>query len=154
MSESSPRAASESECDLLIAGARLLATVDDAGREIPSGWVAVNDGRIWALGSAGSEPSAKRRIDATDCLVTPGLVNAHHHLWQNLTRAYRPMTTTDFLGWLGALYPLWAQIDVDGIHLSTRIGLAELALGGGAAESGHPLPPPPGPPRLLHPRDR
>jgi cytosine/adenosine deaminase-related metal-dependent hydrolase len=149
MTEPNSKRASDSECDLLILGARLVATVDDAEREIPSGWVAVNGGRIFALGSAGSEPSARRRIDATDCLVTPGLVNAHHHLWQNLTRAYRPMTTTDFLGWLGALYPLWAQIDVDGIRLSTQVGLAELALGGCTTTSDHLYLQPPDQPSFV-----
>jgi cytosine/adenosine deaminase-related metal-dependent hydrolase len=136
-------------CELLIANARLIATLDDAEREIRSGWVAVNGGRISALGSAGSEPSARRRLDATDCLVTPGLVNAHHHLWQNLTRAYRPMTTTDFLGWLGALYPLWAQIDVEGIRLSTQVGLAELALGGCTTTSDHLYLQPPDQPSFV-----
>ena len=103
--------------DLLIAGAKLVATVDDARREIPGGWVAVRDGLVAAVGAPGAEPPARSRLDASGCLVTPGLVNTHNHIWQNLTRAYRPMTTTDFLGWLGALYPLWSQINVDGIHL-------------------------------------
>ena len=149
MTESRMQAAGEPECDLLIAGARLVATMDDAEREIPAGWVAIDNGRIRALGSKGSEPSARRQIDATDCLVTPGLINAHHHLWQNLTRAYRPMTTTDFLGWLGALYPLWAQIDVDGIRLSTKIGLIELALGGCTTTSDHLYLQPPDQPSFV-----
>ena len=137
------------EVELLIAGARLVATVDDDDREIPSGWVALSAGRIIGLGTAGSEPAARRRIDARDCLVTPGLVNAHHHLWQNLTRSYRPMTTTGFLGWLGALYPLWARIDVDGIRLSTQVGLAELALGGCTTTSDHLYLQPPDQPSFV-----
>jgi cytosine/adenosine deaminase-related metal-dependent hydrolase len=135
--------------DLLVAGATLVATVDDDRTEIPGGWVAISDGVVTAVGPPGDEPVATERIDATGHLVTPGLVNAHHHLWQNLTRSYAPMTTTDFLGWLGALYPLWSRIDVDGIHLSTRIGLAELALGGCTTTSDHLYLQPPDQPSFL-----
>jgi cytosine/adenosine deaminase-related metal-dependent hydrolase len=130
--------------DLLVADATLVATADDADREIPGGWVAVTGGRIAAVGGPGSEPPARQRIDAAGCLVTPGLVNVHHHLWQNLTRAYQPMTTTDFLGWLGALYPLWTKLDEEAIYLSTRVGLAELALGGCTTTSDHLYLQPPG----------
>jgi cytosine/adenosine deaminase-related metal-dependent hydrolase len=134
---------------LLVAGARLVATVDDDRREIEGGWVSVRDGVIDAIGPAGTEPTAIRRIDASGCLVTPGLVNAHHHLWQNLTRAYAPMTNADFLGWLGALYPLWSEIDAEGIYLSTRVGLAELALGGCTTTSDHLYLQPPDQPSFL-----
>jgi cytosine/adenosine deaminase-related metal-dependent hydrolase len=123
--------------DLVVTGARSVATVDDQARELPGGWIAIRDGRISGIGEAGTEPAARRRLDASGCLVTPGLVNAHHHFWQNLTRAYRPMTTTDFLGWLGALYPLWARLSVDDIRLSTQVALAELALGGCTTTSDH-----------------
>jgi cytosine/adenosine deaminase-related metal-dependent hydrolase len=134
--------------DLLISGARLVATCDDQAREIANGFVAVRDGRITAVGS-GNEPLAHVRVEAAGCLVTPGLVNAHHHLWQNLTRAYQPMTTTDFLGWLGALYPIWAKVDVEAIQLSTQIGLAELALGGCTTTSDHLYLQPPDQPSLV-----
>jgi cytosine/adenosine deaminase-related metal-dependent hydrolase len=149
MSLSSAQAESRPEVDLLVESARLVATVDADDREIPSGWVAISGGRITALGEAGSEPRAKRRVDASGCLVTPGLVNAHHHLWQNLTRSYRPMTTTDFLGWLGALYPIWSQIEVEGIRLSTQIGLSELALGGCTTTSDHLYLQPPDQPSFV-----
>jgi cytosine/adenosine deaminase-related metal-dependent hydrolase len=137
------------QVDLLVTGARLVATVDDAGREILGGWLATKDGRIAGMGAPGSEPPARRRLDASGCLVTPGLVNAHHHLWQNLTRAYRPMTTTDFLGWLGALYPLWSRVDAESIQLSTQIGIAELALGGCTTTSDHLYLQPPDQPSLV-----
>jgi len=77
--------------DLLVRNARLVATVDTQRTEIAGGWVAVTDGLVSGVGPAGSEPAgAARTVDAADCLVTPGLVNTHHHLYQNLTRAYRP----------------------------------------------------------------
>jgi cytosine/adenosine deaminase-related metal-dependent hydrolase len=80
--------------ELLITDAELVATVDDARREIPGGWIAVTDGAISGLGgSADPQPDAARTVDARGCLVTPGLVNAHHHLYQNLTRAFAPALT-------------------------------------------------------------
>ena len=61
--------------DLLVTDADLVATVDDARREIPGGWVAVTDGLVSGLGSsADPRPDAVRTIDARGCLVTPGLV--------------------------------------------------------------------------------
>ena len=87
--------------DLLFEDAWLVATMDDERRELAGGWVAIDNGYVVAVGS-GSDPvpAAHRRIDATSCLVTPGLVNTHHHMFQNLTRAYRPMTSAPLFGWL------------------------------------------------------
>ena len=64
--------------DLVIHSAELIATVDDERRELPDGWIAVQDGLIADIGS-GQAPTALERIDATGCLVTPGLINPHHH---------------------------------------------------------------------------
>jgi cytosine/adenosine deaminase-related metal-dependent hydrolase len=135
--------------DLLVAGATLVATVDDDRAEVAGGWVAIDGGLVVGVGRPGAEPPARERLDARGHLVTPGLVNAHHHLWQNLTRSYAPMTTTDFLGWLGALYPVWSQIDAEGIYLSTRVGLAELALSGCTTSSDHLYLQPPDQPSFL-----
>ena len=135
--------------DLLIERAVSVVTVDDQRRELAGGWVAIRDGVIESVGAAGAEPPARERLNAAGCLVTPGLVNTHHHIWQNLTRAYRPMTTTDFLGWLGALYPLWSRVDAEAIALSTQVGLYELALGGCTTTSDHLYLQPPDQPSLV-----
>jgi len=130
--------------DLLIRNARLLATLDGDRRELPGGWVAVTGGFVAAVGaSTDPEPSATRVIDAADCLVTPGLVNTHHHLYQNLTRAYPPMTDKPLFGWLQSLYPLWRAIDEEAVHASAFVGLAELALSGCTTSTDH---------LYLHPR--
>ena len=60
--------------DLVVTGARCVATMDDARRELAGGWVAITDGLIEQVGT-GAAPPAATVIDATDCLVTPGLVN-------------------------------------------------------------------------------
>ncbi len=130
--------------ELLIRNARLLATVDDARRELAGGWVAITGGLVSAIGSSmDPAPDAAETIDATDCLVTPGLINAHHHLFQNLTRAYPPMTRAPLFGWLKVLYPLWAAIDEEAVFTSAWVGLAELALGGCTTSTDH---------LYLHPR--
>jgi cytosine/adenosine deaminase-related metal-dependent hydrolase len=130
--------------DLLIRNARLLATMDADRRELAGGWVAITGGFVEAVGaSTDLEPAAARVIDATDCLVTPGLVNTHHHIFQNLTRAYPPMTDKPLFGWLQSLYPLWKAIDEEAVFASTWIGLAELALSGCTTSTDH---------HYLHPR--
>ena len=92
---------------------------------------------ISGVGAAGTEPQATRVIDATDCLVTPGLVNTHHHMYQNLTRAFPPMTNAALFGWLQTLYPLWSTLDEEAANVSAWVGLAELALSGCTTSTDH-----------------
>ena len=122
--------------DLVIANARCVATMDGARREISGGWVAITDGLVSGVGD-GPAPEAAKTIDATDCLVTPGLINTHHHLYQNLTRAFPAMTDKPLFGWLQSLYPLWRAIDTESVHVSAWVGLAELALSGCTTSSDH-----------------
>ncbi|MBI4883952.1 MAG: 8-oxoguanine deaminase [Actinobacteria bacterium] len=124
--------------DLLIRNARLVATVDPNRRELVGGWVAITDNLIEAVG-AGTDPapSAVRTVNADDCLVTPGLINAHHHMYQNLTRAFPPMTDRPLFGWLQSLYPLWSAIDEESVYASSFVGLAELALSGCTTSADH-----------------
>ena len=74
--------------------------MDDAGSEHESGWLLVEDGVVAATGS-GSEPEAHERVDLAGALVTPGLVNTHHHLYQTLTRARAQQA--DLFTWLKTL---------------------------------------------------
>jgi cytosine/adenosine deaminase-related metal-dependent hydrolase len=124
--------------DLLVRNARLVATVDDARTEIEGGWVAITDGLITAVGGPGvAEPASARSLDASGCLVTPGLINTHHHIYQNLTRSYRPAVNGTLFEWLTTLYPRWALIDEEAAYVSAWIGLAELALGGCTTSTDH-----------------
>jgi cytosine/adenosine deaminase-related metal-dependent hydrolase len=70
-------------------------------------------------------------------VVTPGLVNTHHHLFQTLTRAVPAAQDALLFGWLGALYPVWARMGPEEIHVSALAGLAELALSGCSVTSDH-----------------
>jgi cytosine/adenosine deaminase-related metal-dependent hydrolase len=123
--------------DLLVRNAELLVTCDDQQREIPGGWVAITGGTVEAVGAPGDEPAADRTIRADGCLVTPGLINTHHHLYQNLTRAHAPAITGSLFQWLQTLYPLWARLDEEAAHVSAWVGLAELALGGCTTSTDH-----------------
>jgi len=122
--------------DLVIRNARCVATLDDERRELDGGWVAISGGLIEAVGT-GQPPTALNSVDATDCLVTPGLINTHHHIFQNLTRAFPPMTDKPLFGWLQSLYPLWAALDTESVYVSTWVGLAELALSGCTTSTDH-----------------
>jgi 8-oxoguanine deaminase len=101
--------------------------MDDAGTEHEDGWVLVEDGVVAATGG-GAEPEADERVDLGAAVVTPGLVNTHHHLYQTLTRARAQ--ESNLFGWLKALYPVWARLDEEAEHVAARTGLAELALSG------------------------
>ena len=76
-------------------------------------------------------------LRADGCLVTPGLINTHHHIYQNLTRSYRPAVNGTLFQWLTTLYPRWALLDEEAAYVSAWIGLAELALGGCTTSTDH-----------------
>ena len=101
--------------------------MDDAGTEHEDGWVLVEDSLVASTGG-GAEPEADERVDLAGALLTPGLINTHHHLYQTLTRARAQ--EADLFTWLKRLYPVWARIDEDSEYAAARTGLAELALSG------------------------
>jgi cytosine/adenosine deaminase-related metal-dependent hydrolase len=126
------------DADLLVTGAKLVAACDSQRRELPGGWVAITGGLVSGVGAAADPPpAARQRLDASGCLVTPGLVNTHHHMYQNLTRSYSPAINGSLFSWLTVLYPLWAGIDEEAAYLSAWVGLAELALGGCTTTTDH-----------------
>ena len=101
-------------------------TMDDAGTEHADGWIQVEDGAIAAVG--GGAPPAGEHVDLGGAVVTPGLVNTHHHLYQTLTRARAQ--EANLFEWLQALYPVWADVNEESLYSAARTGLAELALSG------------------------
>jgi cytosine/adenosine deaminase-related metal-dependent hydrolase len=129
--------------DLLVRDAELLVTM--TGEEIRGGWVAIGDGFITAVGGPGREPEAHEVVSARGCLVTPGLINTHHHIYQNLTRSFAPVVNADFLDWWTTLGAIWTRLDEEASYVSAWIGLAELALGGCTTSTDH---------LYIHPRER
>jgi cytosine/adenosine deaminase-related metal-dependent hydrolase len=116
-------------------------TMDDEGTELDNGWLLAEDGLLVDVGD-GAPPFAEHFENLAGMLVTPGLVNAHHHLYQNLTRTRAQ--ESDLFGWLTELYPVWARIDAEAEYAAARAGLAELALSGATTVFDHHYVFPPG----------
>lgn len=121
--------------ETLIKSADVVLTMNDAGDEPSVCDVLIKDGVVAAVG-----PGLTTRgevIDAAGCLVTPGLVNTHHHLYQTLTRAVPEAQDALLFGWLKTLYPIWSKFGPEEMFTSAQIGLAELALSGCTLTSDH-----------------
>lgn len=121
--------------EILIRNADCVVTMDGARRELAGADVLVKGGEIAALG-AGLTTSGEV-IEAQGCVVTPGLVNTHHHLYQTLTRAVPGGQDALLFGWLKTLYPIWARFGPEEMFISAQVGLAELALTGCSLTSDH-----------------
>ncbi len=109
--------------------------MDDDRRVLRDADVLLRDGQVVALGQ--SLTTAGEVVDAEGCVVTPGLVNTHHHLYQTLTRAVPAAQDALLFGWLQTLYPIWARFTPEHMYVSAQIGLAELALSGCTLSSDH-----------------
>ena len=126
---------------LLLKNADVLCTMSELGEnesEIKGGGLFARNGIIEAVGESGSLPQiADTIIDMKGHVVIPGMVNTHHHLFQNLTRAVPAAQNSELFGWLKTLYPIWSNIGPKHVYWSTALGLAELALSGCTTSSDH-----------------
>jgi cytosine/adenosine deaminase-related metal-dependent hydrolase len=131
---------------LRLRSADVVATMDDARREIRGGSVYACDGFIEAIGTdaevdawiaADPARTPSRTIDARGCVVLPGLVNGHHHLFQSLTRTLGTGGGRSLFDWLRFLYPLWATLDPEAVYVSARLALCELMLSGATTVADH-----------------
>ena len=109
----------------------------DPGRRILSGVdLRLRGGQVAEIGAGlpldGAEP-----VSGNGAVVTPGLVNTHHHLYQTLTRAVPGGQNALLFGWLKTLDPIWARFGPEEMHVSAKIGFAELALSGCTMSSDH-----------------
>lgn len=121
----------------LITRADVVLTMDNASRELAGVDLLIENGVISDIGIGIEAPADTERVDAQGCLVTPGLVNTHHHLYQTLTRAVPGGQDALLFGWLQTLYPIWARFGPEEMFVSAQIGLAELALSGCTLTSDH-----------------
>ncbi|CUH52240.1 8-oxoguanine deaminase [Shimia marina] len=120
----------------LITAARIVVTMDDDRRELPDQDVRIANGVIAEIGP-NLDPQGAEVIRAEGCVVTPGLVNTHHHLYQTLTRAVPGGQDALLFGWLKTLYPIWSRFGPEEMHVSALVGLSELALSGCTLTSDH-----------------
>jgi cytosine/adenosine deaminase-related metal-dependent hydrolase len=121
--------------ELLIKNAQTVVTIDDQRRELADCDILIAGGVITQIGTG--LHSTGEVVQAQGCVITPGLVNTHHHLYQSLTRAVPAGQDALLFGWLQSLYPIWARMTPDHFHVSAQVGLAELALSGCTLSSDH-----------------
>lgn len=129
-----------------VKNAEVLLTMDSAQREIHHGSVYIEGNVIVKVGSdtdvvrwiaADQKRLPVRTIDATGCVVLPGLVNCHHHLYQTLMRSIGTGRGLVLFDWLKLLYPLWAQMNPKAVHISAKLALCELMLCGATTVADH-----------------
>jgi cytosine/adenosine deaminase-related metal-dependent hydrolase len=107
-----------------------------SGAEHPGGHVVVEGNRITAVGAGPApEVNGARVVDGRGCLLTPGFVNTHNHLYQWVTRGLAVDST--LFEWLTTLYPVWAGIDEHAVHIAAGGALAQLARTGCTTSTDH-----------------
>ena len=121
--------------EVLIRGAVAVVTMNAARAEVAGADVLIRDGVIAGVGRGLT--TTGRVVEAAGCVVTPGLVNTHHHLYQTLTRAVPGGQDALLFGWLKTLYPIWSRFGPEEMFVSAQVGLAELALTGCSMTSDH-----------------
>ncbi|NUH65983.1 8-oxoguanine deaminase [Sulfitobacter sp. S0837] len=121
--------------EVLIRAADHLVTMDDDRRELAGADLLLRDDVIVQIGQ-GLQTTGEV-VEAKGCVVTPGLVNTHHHLYQSMTRAVPGAQDALLFGWLQRLYPIWARMGPEHMFVSAQIGLSELALSGCSLSSDH-----------------
>lgn len=121
---------------LWISNPLALFTAND--HQAPGGLV-IENGVIVELLAAGQTPArpVDETFDAREHVVLPGLVNAHHHFHQTLTRAWGPAVNAPVLDWLPALYPVWSRLTPAQLALASKVALAELLLSGCTTTADH-----------------
>jgi cytosine/adenosine deaminase-related metal-dependent hydrolase len=121
--------------EILIKNADSILTMDDDRRELSGTDIRIRNGVIAEIGQG--LLSTGETILAQNAVVTPGLVNTHHHLYQSLTRAVPGGQDALLFGWLQTLYPIWSRFGPEEMRISAMIGLSELALSGCTLSSDH-----------------
>ncbi|MGH2400625.1 MAG: amidohydrolase family protein, partial [bacterium] len=110
--------------------------MDDPGTEIARGSILIEQGVItWVGRGRPPEADGAQVVEGTGLVAIPGLVNAHHHLYQSMTRVRAQ--DQGLFGWLQDLYPVWAGVTVEWMRAAAQVGLAELALSGCATTTDH-----------------
>ena len=121
--------------ETLIKCADAILTMDDSRNELHGADIRLRDGVVAEIGF-GLETMGEVVL-ASGCVVTPGLVNTHHHLYQSLTRAVPGGQDALLFGWLQTLYPIWSRFGPEEMRISAMVGLSEMALSGCTMSSDH-----------------
>ena len=91
----------------------------------------VRDGVITAIGSLMPEPG-EQVLDAAGCVIYPGWVNTHHHLFQSLLKGVPAGIDLPLVGWLAAVPVRYRRFfdHEEALRVAARVGLVELMLSG------------------------
>src|SRR6478752_4261049 len=86
-----------------------------------SGGLVIRGAEIVEVVAKGAEPAqpVDEVFDASRHVVIPGLINTHHHFYQTLTRAWRPVVSAELFPWLKGLYGVWAGLTPRDLELAT-----------------------------------
>ncbi|MFH2006727.1 MAG: 8-oxoguanine deaminase [bacterium] len=122
--------------DILIENALAVAVMDDRRTVLSDASVHVRDDKIVEVGQ-GLEVAGAQVIDAQGCVVIPGMINTHHHLYQTMFRNVPGIQDAELFPWLKALYPLWRHITPEDVFVSAQVGLGELLLTGCTTSADH-----------------
>ena len=131
---------------LIALNADVLVTMDAQRREIRDGALVADGPAVLWVGATADLPEQYRRMmdegqatvmNMRGKVVTPGLVNTHHHMYQSLTRAVPAAQDAELFSWLQNLYMLWSHLTPEMIHVSTKTAMAELMLSGCTTTSDH-----------------
>ena len=131
---------------LIALNADVLVTMDARRREIRDGALVAEGPAVQWVGPTSELPPQYRRmvddgsaqvLDMRGRVVTPGLVNTHHHMYQSLTRAVPAAQDAELFSWLTNLYMLWSHLTPEMIAVSTKTAMAELMLSGCTTTSDH-----------------
>jgi 8-oxoguanine deaminase len=121
----------------LIRGAEGIFTALPGAAMRATGAIRIVDGRIATIGALEREPG-EAVIDASGCVVYPGLVSTHHHLFQSVLKGVRAAIDSPLMAWLRAVpYAYWHRIDEEALRTAARIGLVELLLSGTTTAADH-----------------
>lgn len=115
---------------ILIKDAYLCCTFDRANRRLPRAYVVVQGGKIEEVGASWQGAFDGEVIDALGKILLPGLINVHHHFYQNLTRNVPAVQKCTLLDWLKYLYAIWAGVDAEVAYFGALVSIAELLLTG------------------------
>ncbi|MDR0966854.1 MAG: 8-oxoguanine deaminase [Myxococcales bacterium] len=124
---------------LLIKNIGVLATQDDAGRELKNAWIVVDGPAIAAIGE-GELPKRDditETVDAKGALAIPGMVNTHHHLYQTFQKNVPFVQDAKLFDWLVGLYEIWRELTPEDVRVSAQVGLGELLLSGCTTVADH-----------------
>lgn len=114
-------------------------SADEAAHADAAGGLVIEGSEIVELVARGARPSrtCEEVLDASRHVIIPGLINTHHHFYQTLTRAWRPVVSQQLFGWLTSLYPVWAELTPRDLELATTVALTELLLSGCTTAADH-----------------